>query len=81
MSIMNHSSVDPARQSSMPGPLRLTRGEVRMLQYYRALSEADREAVRCLLNALQGSAAELRGHKAHRPSTKPGQWGAATIRL
>lgn len=52
MSVMSHSSVNPTPRSSTRDALQLTRDEVRVLQYYRALSADDREAVRCLLNAL-----------------------------
>lgn len=66
---INHTHNTPARHQN---PLRLTREEVRVLQYYRNLSDPDREAVRCLLHALQEPQPELTRRSActrrrHRP--------------
>lgn len=41
MSIMNQPPINPAPRSSTRGTLQLTRDEVRMLHYYRALSNDD----------------------------------------
>ncbi|MCP1515476.1 hypothetical protein [Pseudomonas rhodesiae] len=59
MSIMNHPPVNPTALTGTQGTLQLTREEVRVLHYYRALSEDDREAMRCLLNALLVSKSQL----------------------
>lgn len=90
MSVMSHSSVNPTPRSSTRDALQLTRDEVRVLQYYRALSADDREAVRCLLNALLIPQLQLAGKTATTPSTTTedarasstsGQRAPATVRL
>ncbi|WP_073525643.1 hypothetical protein [Pseudomonas fluorescens] len=63
MPIADHPPVQPVHRTNTQSGLRLTREEVRVLQYYRTLSDTDREAARCLLQALQAVQAEL----AHRP--------------
>lgn len=40
------------------------RDEVQVLQYYRTLSAADREATRCLLQVLQAAPPEFGGRPA-----------------
>ncbi|ROM56903.1 hypothetical protein BK649_01575 [Pseudomonas canadensis] len=59
MSIMNHPPVNPTARTGTQGMLQLTREEVRVLHYYRALSDDDREAARCLLQALQAPTPDL----------------------
>lgn len=59
MSTTDQPSAKPASRSSTQGALRLTREEVQVLQYYRDLSDPDRVATRCLLQALQRPRAEL----------------------
>lgn len=91
MPIMDYPPVKPTPRTGTQGTLRLTREEVRVLHYYRALSNEDREAVRCLLNALLVPQPQLAGHTATsaRPSatgdararSKSGQRAAATVRL
>lgn len=87
MSIMNHPPVTPTPRSSTRGALQLTRDEVRVLQYYRALSDNDREAVRCLLNALLVPQSQLAGKTTPsatgdaRARGKSGQRAPATVRL
>lgn len=84
---MNHSPVNPASRSNTRGTLQLTRDEVRMLQYYRALSDDDREAVRCLLNALLVPQSQLTSKTTSsatgdaRARGKSGQRAPATVRL
>ena len=87
MSIMNHVPVDPTPHSSTQGALQLTRDDVRVLQYYRALSADDREAVRCLLNALLAPQSQLTSKTTSsatgdaRARGKSGQRAPATVRL
>lgn len=89
MSIINHLPINPAPRSSTRGMLQLTRDEVRMLHYYRALSNDDREAVRCLLNALLVPQSQLAGTSATIPSatgdararSTSAQRAAATVKL
>lgn len=59
MSTTAQSSAKPTSRSSAQGVLRLTRDEVQVLQYYRDLSDTDRVATRCLLQALQRPRPEL----------------------
>lgn len=87
MSIMNHSPVNPTPRSSTRGALQLTRDEVRVLQYYRALSGDDHEAVRCLLNALLAPQSQLASKTTPsatgdaRARGRSGQRAPATVRL
>lgn len=66
MTIMNQPPATPAQ-----GTLRLTRDEVRVLQYYRTLSETDREATRCLLQVLQAAPPKLARRPAKAKRTAP----------
>lgn len=59
MPIMDTPPVKPTPRTSTQGTLRLTREEVRVLHYYRALPDSDREAVRCLMQALQAPQPKL----------------------
>ncbi|MCF5656233.1 hypothetical protein [Pseudomonas poae] len=59
MTVMKQPPVSPAA-----GALKLTRDEVQVLQYYRTLSAADREATRCLLPVLQAAPPEFGGRPA-----------------
>lgn len=89
MSIMSPPPVNPTPRSSTQDALQLTRDEVRVLQYYRALSADDREAVRCLLNALLVPQLQLASKTATTPSitgdararSTSGQRAPATVRL
>lgn len=69
MSTTVQSSAKPASRSSAQGVLRLTRDELRVLHYYRALSDDDREAVRCLLSVLQ--APQPSAATSHATPTRP----------
>ncbi|WP_338722534.1 hypothetical protein V9L16_19175 [Pseudomonas tolaasii] len=51
----DHQPIKHASFNNSQNPLRLTREEVRVLTYFRALSKTDREAARCLLHAMQKS--------------------------
>ena len=74
MPIADHRPVKALTHTSAQTVLRLTRDEVRVLQYYRTLSNSDREATRCLLQVLQAEPPTL----ACRPiKAKPATRGSA----
>jgi len=89
MSIMNQPLINPSPRSNTRGTLQLTRDEVRMLHYYRALSNDDlgAGAVRCLLNALLAPQSQLTSKTTSsatgdaRARGKSGQRAPATVRL